>query len=492
MTTDRYRTLGLKPLTRFLLTCSGATPAVVVRCPTEREKLVGLGSAVLISATLATISGTVAFATIAGGGADLPQWIAVTAPLGLAYGLAIFALDRFLVATPLAGAVDPDHGRPRRPWDLIQVLAAGAPRLVLSVIIGVLVAEPLLLVAFRQEIDQRITQTQAEVLSQRITDIEDEALARLVALDEREADLTAIDPALSDALVELHDLDREIEVATEQLASLQVELRSEVDGVQLDTATGRTTGESGDGPAADAIRAQIDLQQIALATLTDRRPGLQSRVDGLQAAQDARLDVNQAELDAVAADRAQIATQRSLDIAAAQEGAQHRPGLLSRVEALEWLTRHQPDDRNQDPRTGSVFGLTTIGLTVWLVRLWLIVLDAMPIVFKMLLSIRRHRPYDCLHTALQRAEIALAADLAITVPRPIGLRSEPARTNRPSRGVRGVSLTSGQLRPMTPTIVPPDLSQSADVTESINRVAPAAGANMPGRTAAGTTSRSGR
>ena len=485
MTTDRYRTLGLKPLTRFLLTCSGATPAVVVRCPTEREKLVGLGSAVLISATLAMISGTVAFATIAGGGADLPQWIALTAPLGLAYGLAIFALDRFLVATPLASAIDPDHGRPRRPRDLIQVLAAGAPRLLLSVIIGLLVAEPLLLVAFRQEIDRRIIQSRTEVLSERIKNIEDEALARLIALDEREAELTAMDPALSGAVAELQDLDLEIDAATEQLASLQVELRSEVDGVQLDTATARTTGESGDGPAAEAIRAQIDLQQIALAALTDRRPGLQSRVDGLQEAQDARLEANHAERDAVAADRAQITTQRSLDIAAAQEEAQEHSGLLSRIEALEWLTRHQPNNRNQDQPMGSVFGLTTMGLTVWLVRLWLIVLDAMPILFKMLLSVRRHRPYDCLHAALQRAEIGLAADLATEAPPPIGQRSEPARTNRPSRGVRGVSTASGQLRPMTPTTAPSDPSQPAD---AIRGAEPTVTEHLRQETA-GTTSR---
>ena len=64
-------------------------------CPEEEPKFVGLGSAVLVTSTMAAVSSTVAL-TIATGAS---WW--VVSPIGLLYGAVIFMLDRFLVSQQL-------------------------------------------------------------------------------------------------------------------------------------------------------------------------------------------------------------------------------------------------------------------------------------------------------------------------------------------------------------------------------------------------------
>jgi hypothetical protein len=58
-------------------------------------------------------------------------------------------------------------------------------------------------------------------------------------------------------------------------------------------------------------------------------------------------------------------------------------------------------------------------LAVWLVRLWVLILDAIPIGFKVLLSLRSQRPYDALLAAHQAAEMDLARSMVTGQHRPI-------------------------------------------------------------------------
>jgi hypothetical protein len=55
-----------------------------------------------------------------------------------------------------------------------------------------------------------------------------------------------------------------------------------------------------------------------------------------------------------------------------------------------------------------MFGLTTIGKTIWLLRIWILLIDCMPILFKISLSLRSRRPYDALIAAQEEEAIANA------------------------------------------------------------------------------------
>ena len=74
----------------ILLALSGAHRETLARCPTETDRLVGVGGVVLTTAAMAAASAM--FALRAGLSAP---WVAVV-PVGLLWGLAILNLDEAL------------------------------------------------------------------------------------------------------------------------------------------------------------------------------------------------------------------------------------------------------------------------------------------------------------------------------------------------------------------------------------------------------------
>jgi hypothetical protein len=458
-------------------------------CPTEVEKYVGLGSAVLISSVLAAVSGTVAFATAAGGGDDLAMWLGICLPLGVVYGAIVFAIDRFLVSSSLnpititrldsdgGGGDDTGAGQAarlaRRGGEVARTLAAATPRLVLAGLIGLLVAEPVLLVVFRREINQQVAEIQAAQADQAADRIDTRYDDELDRISTREAELDLIDAPVTEARDDLAELDDQIEVIETDLAELQLLLRSEIAGVVVGETGEQTTGQTGDGPVADELRAEIELQQARLDGLTTRRESQQLRVNDLGTGQADRNDGATAELVALASERQELAQQRQFDLTEVATRTEGADGLLMRIEALEWLTRNELDPNELGPNgldpngaAGVVGGLTTVGIAVWLVRLWVLLLDAIPIGFKVLLSLRSQRPYDTVLAVHQAAEMDVARSLlagelvavgndepAVTgqVPavRLTGATNGATGNGRPS-GARYLSPSTGSLGRFTP------------------------------------------
>jgi hypothetical protein len=133
------------PLRRLLWSFAGAESQILEQeaCATERSKYSLIGTCVLISSAVAAAAGAYAFSFIVGSSS-----LAIT--LGLIWGLLILTLDRFLVlnTTPAAHA-----NLGNRVHHLLTHIA---PRLVLATVVGVLVAEPLLLRLFRDEIKYQV------------------------------------------------------------------------------------------------------------------------------------------------------------------------------------------------------------------------------------------------------------------------------------------------------------------------------------------------
>jgi hypothetical protein len=122
----------------LLIWLSGAQPDILAEFEHDRAKYIGIGSAVLITSTMAAVS--MSFALHMALNANL----ALAIPFALAWGLAIMSLDRWLVVS-LA----------RQPGYRYLLLAV--PRALLGLLFGIIISTPLTLQIFHVEIDNQIS-----------------------------------------------------------------------------------------------------------------------------------------------------------------------------------------------------------------------------------------------------------------------------------------------------------------------------------------------
>ena len=131
------------------------------------------GSAVLATGCMAAVSMT--FALVMSVGHAVPVVVCVI--FALFYGLVIVTIDRFFVMLPLRAfrfpANDPEEPEVVKEQRGSVVLAA-LPRLVLSVVIGFVIAEPILLTVFAPEISQRVEQMQAALAEEAVDAVQAE------------------------------------------------------------------------------------------------------------------------------------------------------------------------------------------------------------------------------------------------------------------------------------------------------------------------------
>jgi Domain of unknown function (DUF4407) len=121
----------------FLARLAGAREQVLAQCPTERVKFQGLGSAILITSCVATVSMWFAL--------DSAMGISPIAalPAALLWGVVILGIDRWLVTSL------PPTGRRR--------LTIALPRVILALLLGTLISTPIVLRAFQGEINTQIS-----------------------------------------------------------------------------------------------------------------------------------------------------------------------------------------------------------------------------------------------------------------------------------------------------------------------------------------------
>lgn len=125
-------------LTQFLLWCSGAIVFVLKQLPSEKNKYIGIGASILSMSVFAMVSSFFAFSTIV----DHP-FMAI--PISLAWGVFIFSLARYMVASIYSGAQ-----RYKQPY--MSILRA-IPRLAILAFIAITVAVPLQLKIFETKIN---------------------------------------------------------------------------------------------------------------------------------------------------------------------------------------------------------------------------------------------------------------------------------------------------------------------------------------------------
>lgn len=128
----------MEKMNRFFWWCSGAHPDLLVKCPTETSKYVGIGATIFFTGVFAWMASAYALFTVFDN-----VWIA--AGLGLVWGLMIFNLDRYIVSSM------------RKEGNFRKELLTALPRLILAVLISLVIAKPLEMKIFDKEIRGELT-----------------------------------------------------------------------------------------------------------------------------------------------------------------------------------------------------------------------------------------------------------------------------------------------------------------------------------------------
>jgi hypothetical protein len=341
-----------------LLWMAGVDEKVLELCPTERTKFVATGGTVLTAAALATVASSFTihqFLHVALAGAIV---------FGLAWGLAIMNLDRWLLTSI------------RRQKSLWRTLAMAIPRLFLAVIAGLVVAYPLQLRVFQKEVKAQVVQDkhvqQAQGRQQLIGQ-----LAEITKLHEHaEAIEKSLVSVTQGAVLQGN---AQYQATSAQLASLQAKQSHAQSAAfcELDGKCG--TGRVGEGTAyhrkqerASALGRQVASKEAELGELRHQLLGAEATKRKTANTYDrAALTQIDTRLGKLEGERAQ--GEKELKQAYGPAG-----GLLDQIEALGVLTRTHSSMR-------------VLARLLWL---FILAVDALPAFAKTFMSLGRPSLYE--------------------------------------------------------------------------------------------------
>ncbi len=202
--------------------------------------------------------------------------ILLAIPLAIVWGLIIFNLDRFLTSTM------------RSTKNVFRLLGLAFPRVIMAALIGIVVAEPLVLQVFQNDIAREVNATN---VTQALTDQDavtsgpekqalDAASAQVSALENQAA--TGIVTGTSSTSAESAAAQQTVDQLTQQLAAQQTVIdqaravyQCELTGQGAGTVPG-CTGVAGDGASSDAAQAQLAQAQSAYDALSTQLQQAQS------------------------------------------------------------------------------------------------------------------------------------------------------------------------------------------------------------------------
>jgi hypothetical protein len=162
----------MQRLRSFFLFCSGAHEPLLKRAPTETNKYAGIGGTIFFTGLLAAISGGYALWTVFN-----ELWAALL--FGLIWGLMIFNLDRYIVASM----------KKRERW--MQEAGMALPRLVLAILIAIVISKPLELQVFNKEIRAELVTMEQQVYKTQEDKVKERYQARINELNAAIARLNA-------------------------------------------------------------------------------------------------------------------------------------------------------------------------------------------------------------------------------------------------------------------------------------------------------------
>jgi Domain of unknown function (DUF4407) len=302
----------------FLILLSGANPEILHRYPSERVKFQSLGWAILITATMATVS----------------MWFALYSamginpigafPIAIIWGLIIMGIDRWLVVS--------------MPVDGKRKFAVAAPRLLLGLLLGSIISTPIVLRIFESEINTQIAiikdQNEVNFLnSQQHSSIQGRINTWQTQVSNLQAVITSngakpINPDSDPIIQGLNtQLTNERSIAAKDYQAWQCQLY------------GGCGAPKGSGPLAAASNKRYDNDEAEIATLTAE---IQQREQQLQASdvnsQAARLQEAKSTLPNAQAQLRAAQNEEDALLGNFQSTNGATNGLLIRLQALDQLS----------------------------------------------------------------------------------------------------------------------------------------------------------
>jgi len=332
-----------RPMRRMAI-LGGAEGPILDRAPTETSRFVQMFFVLLGTALISGISMFFALTT----GVQLIGWLA--APLAIVWALIIFNLDRFLTSSMKATT---------NVWRLLGI---AIPRVIMAALIGIVVAEPLVLQIFNNDIAREvnatnITQAQTDqtgldtgpekialdAARERVANLENQAATGIVAGTSNESASQTAAQATVDQLNE--QMIAQQQVIDQARAIYQCELTGE----GADEVTG-CTGVAGSGASSESARTQLEQAQATYdalaAQLRTANEDLAAAETTGKAATSANEQTNreqaQDELPAARATYESALAAYNARAEAVASGNSGAVGLLSQISALNRLGEQEP------------------------------------------------------------------------------------------------------------------------------------------------------
>lgn len=376
---------------RTLAILGGADGAILDRVPGETPRFVQMFFVLAGTALVSAISMLFALTT----GVQVAVWLAV--PLALVWAAIIFNLDRFLTATMSSTR------------SVGKLIALALPRVAMAALIGFLVAEPLVLQVFHNDIAREvastnITQSQTDqsalekgpekkaldAATARVSALENQAATGIVAGTSKDSASTAAAQSTVDGInKKMADQQKVIDTA-------RTLYQCELTGAGAGTVPG-CTGVHGQGSSSDAAKAQLAAAQQTYDALAAQLRAANSDLAGAQTAEKAHTSASESTNRQQAKDQLPAAKKtyetalaaynaRADSVAAGNAGA---VGLLSQITGLNRLSAKEP----------------SILWAHWLIAALFFMIELLPVLVKVLTSYGDESLYE--KTAAIRKQVEL-------------------------------------------------------------------------------------
>jgi len=309
-------------LYKFFLWSSGAELEVLEQAPHDKNKFFGIGGTIIFTALMASFAGGYAIFTTFNS-------TVLSIFFGLFWGALIFNLDRYIVSTFGVG----DGKRTISKQELIEA----APRILMAIVLGFVIATPLELKLFEKSINEQIEQNIR--------------IERQKLKDESSAEN---DPLVTNWSSKIGKLENDNKNYQNVIDS-KLKTYNEADKDQQDEwNSGKFSGKPGKGELWDELKAKSD------RALDDYQKYDNQYTD--------KIASNNIEIEKL---NEKINVQLSLNLNDSEKSKrviEQNRGLLVRLEALGQITSRHP----------------TLLFAKWLITILFIFIEIAPILFKMM------------------------------------------------------------------------------------------------------------
>lgn len=360
-----------RPMRRLAI-LGGADGYVLDQVPTETGRFVQMFFVIAGTALISGISMLFALTT----GVKAVVWLAI--PLAIVWALIIFNLDRFLTSTMKSST------------KIGKLIALALPRVIMAAIIGVVVAEPLVLQIFANDIEREVNATNIvqaqsdqeavatgpekqalDAATQRLADLENQVATGVVT------GTTTDSATLTAAQAKVDGITTQMTTQQGVIDQARAIYQCELTGVGVGEVEG-CTGISGEGASSDAAKSQLDQAQATYDALAgdlraaneELTTAQESSAGATSANEDRNREAAKAQLPAAQTtyDAALAAYNERADaVASGNAGAS---GLLSQITALNSLSAKEP----------------TLGFAHWMIAALFFMIELLPVLVKVLTS----------------------------------------------------------------------------------------------------------